>query len=111
MGGHEKMHHRFLVRHEYCGFVFRRRPAVPPSRCLHDAGGLLVETVVRDADNGGERDHTLYWLGNLAKPHFDERAFGVRELVPELDRQEETQIFPWRPPTDSDPRASSISRW
>jgi hypothetical protein len=32
---------------------------------------------LQDDDNGGERDHTLYWTGNPAKPHLDERAFGV----------------------------------
>ena len=32
---------------------------------------------LQDDDNGGERNHTLYWTGNPAKPHLDERAFGV----------------------------------
>ena len=40
---------------------------------------------LQDDDNGGERDHTLYWQGNPAKPHLDERAFGVLEFVPESD--------------------------
>ena len=35
---------------------------------------------LQDDDNGGERDHTLYWTGNPAKPHLDERAFGVLEM-------------------------------
>ena len=35
---------------------------------------------LQDDDNGGERDHTLYWTGNPAKPHRDERAFGVLEF-------------------------------
>ena len=35
---------------------------------------------LQDDDNGGERDHTLYWTGNPAKPHLDERAFGVVEM-------------------------------
>ena len=32
---------------------------------------------LQDDDGGGGRDHTLYWSGNPAKPHLDERAFGV----------------------------------
>ena len=36
---------------------------------------------LQDDDNGGERDHTLYWTGNPAKPHLDERAFGVLTMV------------------------------
>ncbi len=32
---------------------------------------------LQDDDNDGERDHTLYWTGNPAKPHLDERAYGV----------------------------------
>ena len=32
---------------------------------------------LQDDDQGGGRDHTLYWTGNPAKPHLDERAFGV----------------------------------
>ena len=40
---------------------------------------------LQDDDNGGERDHTLYWQGNPAKPHLDERAFGVLEFVPDRD--------------------------
>ena len=35
---------------------------------------------LQDDDHGGGRDHTLYWSGNPAKPHLDERAFGVVEL-------------------------------
>ena len=35
---------------------------------------------LQDDDNGGERDHTLYWQGNPAKPHLDERAYGVLEF-------------------------------
>ncbi len=35
---------------------------------------------LQDDDNGGERDHTLYWTGNPAKPHLDERAYGVVEM-------------------------------
>jgi len=40
---------------------------------------------LQDDDGGGERDHTLYWQGNPAKPHLDERAFGVLEFAPESD--------------------------
>ncbi len=40
---------------------------------------------LQDDDNGGERDHTLYWQGNPAKPHLDERAFGVLEFGPAHD--------------------------
>ena len=40
---------------------------------------------LQDDDGGGERDHTLYWQGNPAKPHLDERAFGVLEFVPDRD--------------------------
>ena len=36
---------------------------------------------LQDDDNGGERDHTLYWTGNPAKPHLDERAFGVLNFL------------------------------
>ena len=35
---------------------------------------------LQDDDAGGERDHTLYWTGNPAKPHLDERAYGVVEI-------------------------------
>ncbi len=35
---------------------------------------------LQDDDNGGLRDHTLYWTGNPAKPHLDERAYGVIEF-------------------------------
>ena len=35
---------------------------------------------LQDDDHGGERDHTLYWTGNPAKPHLDERAYGVLEM-------------------------------
>ena len=35
---------------------------------------------LQDDDNGGERDHTLYWTGNPAKPHLDERAYGVLQF-------------------------------
>ncbi|MBR0057573.1 MAG: hypothetical protein IJP66_09615 [Kiritimatiellae bacterium] len=35
---------------------------------------------LQDDDNGGGRDHTLYWTGNPAKPHLDERAYGVVEF-------------------------------
>lgn len=32
---------------------------------------------LQDDDGGSGRNHTLYWTGNPAKPHLDERAFGV----------------------------------
>ena len=45
----------------------------PPARV-----GFTIS--LQDDDHGGERDHTLYWTGNPAKPHLDERAFGVLEF-------------------------------
>ena len=45
----------------------------PPARV-----GFTIS--LQDDDNGGERDHTLYWTGNPAKPHLDERAYGVLEF-------------------------------
>ena len=36
---------------------------------------------LQDDDGGGGRDHTLYWSGNPAKPHLDERAYGVVEFL------------------------------
>jgi hypothetical protein len=38
-------------------------------------------SVVRDDDGGGGRNHTLYWTGNPAKPHLDERFFGILEMA------------------------------
>ena len=36
---------------------------------------------LQDDDGGGGRNHTLYWTGNPAKPHLDERFFGALEMT------------------------------
>ena len=69
------------------GYGHAERLYIPWRSMGHAATPARVGFTIslQDDDNGGERDHTLYWQGNPAKPHLDERAFGVLEFVPESD--------------------------
>ena len=65
------------------GFGYAGRIYIPWRSMGHDTAPARVGFTisVQDDDGGGERDHTLYWQGNPAKPHLDERAFGVLEMT------------------------------
>lgn len=64
------------------GYGHAERIYIPWRSMGHSAVPARVGFTIslQDDDNGGERDHTLYWQGNPAKPHLDERAYGVLEF-------------------------------
>lgn len=65
------------------GYGHAERIYIPWRSMGHSATPARVGFTIslQDDDNGGERDHTLYWIGNPAKPHLDERAYGVLDFL------------------------------
>ncbi|MBR3084962.1 MAG: hypothetical protein IKH04_01020 [Kiritimatiellae bacterium] len=61
------------------GYGHAERFYIPWRSMGHESAPARIGFTIslQDDDGGGGRDHTLYWSGNPAKPHLDERAFGV----------------------------------
>ncbi|MGI5869169.1 MAG: sugar-binding protein [Kiritimatiellia bacterium] len=55
---------------------------------------------VQDDDDGGRREHALYWTGNPEKPHIDESAYGILVLKPGSSRSAFPASLGWIIATD-----------